>query len=251
MPSKNILKKEKSRFRIFAGPNGSGKSSLFNYLKEQKYISTEIYINADKIEKQISLSKKFSFNAYRVKVSEEEFKAEIKTDGLFERSGLGSDIEKLHIKSGILNIKLKEPKINSYLASFICVFLAKKLFETGSSFCYETVMSHPSKIELYQLAKEAGYSTYLYYVTTESWKKNSAMVALRVAQGGHSVSKEKIEQRYIRSMQLLPEAIKASEKSFLFDNSKLDFALVGAYENGNKIKTTLATPAWLLKYINQ
>jgi len=234
---------------MFAGPNGSGKSFLFNFLKAQKYIYTEIYINADKVEKQITESKKFSFNAYRIKVSDKEFKDEILSSGLFKKSGLENFIDNLKIKSGILYINLSDGEINSYIASFICLYLAKKLFATGSSFCYETVMSHPSKIELFDLAEKAGYSTYLYFVTTESWKKNKARVSLRVAQGGHAVDKTKIEQRYKRSMQLLPNALQKAHKAFVFDNSKLDFALAANYERNKQLKTKLPMPEWLKKYL--
>lgn len=41
-----------SRFRLFAGPNGSGKTQLFTVLREQSYINTELFINADTIEQK-------------------------------------------------------------------------------------------------------------------------------------------------------------------------------------------------------
>ena len=40
---------------MFAGPNGSGKSTLFEQLKATGQIHTGIYVNANKIEKQIEL----------------------------------------------------------------------------------------------------------------------------------------------------------------------------------------------------
>lgn len=41
-----MAEKKKSRFRLLAGPNGSGKSELFKYLREKKYIHTELYVSA-------------------------------------------------------------------------------------------------------------------------------------------------------------------------------------------------------------
>ena len=73
------------RFRLFAGPNGSGKTLLFNYLRNQSYIHTEIYVNADDIEQKISESLEFHFNAYRVKVADEDFKQHIKQSGILQK----------------------------------------------------------------------------------------------------------------------------------------------------------------------
>ncbi len=75
------------RFRLFAGPNGSGKSSLFESLKKQGEIHTEIYISADRIENTIRTYSEFNFNAYRIKVSDEEFKNHIHLSGLYSRLG--------------------------------------------------------------------------------------------------------------------------------------------------------------------
>ena len=52
--------------------------------------------------------------------------------------------------------------INSYFASVAADFLRNKLLTTRHTFTFETVMSHPGKVELLQKAQEAGYRTYLY-----------------------------------------------------------------------------------------
>ncbi len=65
------------RFRLFAGPNGSGKTFFFKHLKSRGLITTEIYVSADKIEADIKKRSVFNFNAYRVKVTEAEFKQHI------------------------------------------------------------------------------------------------------------------------------------------------------------------------------
>ena len=41
------------RLRIIAGPNGSGKSSIIGKLRQK--ITLGVYVNADDIEKQLSL----------------------------------------------------------------------------------------------------------------------------------------------------------------------------------------------------
>ncbi|WFU82639.1 DnaB-like helicase C-terminal domain-containing protein [Bradyrhizobium sp. CIAT3101] len=87
------------------------------------------------------------------------------------------------------------------------------------SFTFETVMSHPSKIDILVRAKEAGYKIILYFVGTDDPQTNVERVALRVSLGGHSVPDEKVRGRWFRTMRLLHEAIRSSDQSYIFDNS--------------------------------
>ena len=48
-----------------------------------------------------------------------------------------------------------------------------------------------------------------------------ARVAQRVASGGHDVPEDRIIGRYARAMAQLPDAIAASDRTYLFDNSDL------------------------------
>lgn len=85
----------------------------------------------------------FNLNAYRVKVSNEEFKYHILNDGLYEsKINEASFLKANKIEKGILAIKIVKKKTNLYYAFFIATYLANKLLLTGQSFCYETVMSH-------------------------------------------------------------------------------------------------------------
>jgi len=72
------------------------------------------------------------------------------------------------------------------------------------SFSFETVMSHPSKIDLLKQARTLGYFNVLYFVATESPAFNIAHVRQRVALGGHDVPEERIAARYTRTLALLP-----------------------------------------------
>jgi predicted ABC-type ATPase len=87
------------------------------------------------------------------------------------------------------------------------------------SFSFETVMSHPSKIEVLQNAKAKGFEVSLYFVCTESVDLNVARVAQRVELGGHAVPEEKIRERYERALALLPAAAEVANHVVLFDNS--------------------------------
>jgi predicted ABC-type ATPase len=91
--------------------------------------------------------------------------------------------------------------------------------EAGESFSFETVMSHPSKVEVLAEARARGFATLLYFVATEDPRLNVERVRQRVALGGHSVPEERIVARYHRALALLPAAMAAADRVVLFDNS--------------------------------
>jgi predicted ABC-type ATPase len=98
----------------------------------------------------------------------------------------------------------------------------------GVSFTFETVMSHPSKLEVLKSATEAGFETILYFVGTKSAALNVERVRQRVDMGGHDVPTDKIIQRYERSIALLPEALSIASRAFVFDNSNDRGLVLGA-----------------------
>ena len=97
--------------------------------------------------------------------------------------------------------------VDSYFASVIADFIRQRLLEAKQSFTFESVMSHPSKIEFMRMAQAQGYRTYLYFVSTENPRINIERVAIRVRAGGHPVRDDLVRSRYERSLDLLPEAM--------------------------------------------
>jgi predicted ABC-type ATPase len=130
--------------------------------------------------------------------------------------------------------------------------------EAQRSFSFETVMSHPSKIDILARAKAAGFFVQLFFVGIDDPKTNVDRVGLRVAQGGHDVPFDKIVTRWFRTMNLLGSAIKFADRSFLFDNSafgvdqspKMVLALArrvdGSVEASLRIESP---PAWVRQYV--
>jgi predicted ABC-type ATPase len=111
--------------------------------------------------------------------------------------------------------------VNAYFASVAADFLRQKLLEKQLSFTFETVMSSPDKVALLDKARRLGYRTYLYYVATEDPSINVSRVLSRVGQGGHAVPEDKIVSRYHRSLDLLMDAIRRTNRAYVFDNSGL------------------------------
>ncbi len=106
-----------------------------------------------------------------------------------------------------------------YLAAATTDFLRHKLMEQRTTFTFETVMSHESKIQLLADARGKGYRTYLYFIATDDPMINVSRVQERVANGGHGVPDDKIVSRYYRSLDLLMEAIWQTDRAYVFDNS--------------------------------
>ena len=231
------------KFRLFGGPNGSGKTFLFDRLRRAGTIHTELYINADKILRDLNKRGNFNFNAYHVKCSETEFKNHILQSGLYEHFQNDNLLNKLHLEGGVLKFDLDRKLLNAYNASLIASYLVVKLFETGQSFCFETVMSHESKLELFDIAKAHKYKTYLYFVFTDNPELNIVRVKLRAAGGLHDVDPEKVRERYERTFRLLPQALKKTDEDYIIDNSSEPTVIIEKHgKDISKVSVSPLTP---------
>ena len=106
-------------------------------------------------------------------------------------------------------------------------------------------MSSPDKVAFLHKAQQAGYRTYLYFVATEDPDINVSRVQYRVQMGGHPVAEDKIRSRYIRSLDLLPEAVAYADRAYIFDNSGAERAWIAEVTQGTEIEIkTDQMPAW-------
>lgn len=193
--------------RMVAGPNGSGKSTLIELLKDS--ISFGVYINADDIETALKKKPALHFSDFSIETTSTRFNSFIK-----KKETIGTELFKQKIANGFLlesNIlSLKIDSVDSYLASLIADFIRHELLLQSQDFSFETVMSHPSKITTLVKANGNGYRTYLYFIATDDPSINYERIEGRVLKGGHNVNKKKSLERYMRSLSLLPKAIKES-----------------------------------------
>jgi predicted ABC-type ATPase len=136
---------------------------------------------------------------------------------LLASEGLAGAAGKLTFADGRLDFSQVE--INSYFALAAADLIRQKLIEQKVSFTFETVMSHRSKVALLAQAQAAGYRTYLYFVATDDPAINISRVLNRVKLGGHAVPEDRIEKRYHRSLDLLFDAIRLTNRAYIFDNS--------------------------------
>ena len=129
-----------------------------------------------------------------------------------------------------------------------------KLLEQRASFTLETVMSHRSKVELLSRAQQAGYRTYLYYVATDDPAINISRVRNRVLLGGHDVPVDRIVQRYHRSLELLLDAVRHTNRAYIFDNSGDNpdhhHTWLAEITEGRELELkTDRVPAWFLRAV--
>lgn len=199
---------------MFAGPNGSGKSTLKSYLPPELI---GVYLNPDEMEKEIRRQGHLDFTAYGVTTTADEVLAFMQDSEFLIDAGFGEDAKQLTFASN--RLEFGQVKVNSYLASVASDFLRQKLIEAKISFTMETVMSHAGKVELLAQAQAAGYRTYLYFVATDDPVINVSRVQNRVKLSGHDVPAEKIVPRYHRSLELLMDAIRHTNRAYIFDNS--------------------------------
>ena len=183
-------------FAVIAGPNGSGKSSSISYLKSAE---------SPLLEHNIQFSDLTYINADICAVRD-------------------SDI------AGMPAGKEKD------LAAWNAVneWRNQALLE-GINIIWETVFSHPSRLEEIHKAHRLGYYVIVIYVTTLSPEINVERVKIRVSQNGHDVPVDKIHSRYHRTTALLPDIITAADEVYVYDNSGLAPRLTFSKKDGKYI----------------
>jgi predicted ABC-type ATPase len=148
----------------------------------------------------------------------------------------------------VLNMtEIVDPIERVYAAAREADRLRQELLIARESMAFETVMSHPSKIEFMQAARIAGYQVTLIFVGVASAKISILRVKQRVANGGHDVPRQKIIQRYDRVMSLLPQAIQAVDRALLFDNSADSARLVTEFRYGKQVFGVADAPQWAIQ----
>lgn len=132
---------------------------------------------------------------------------------------------------------------HSYEAAQIAATIRGTLIEQGESFIAETVFSHPSKLELIDRARKAGYVVVLHVVLVPV-ELSVARVTERVVEGGHSVPEVKIRQRFERLWPLAVDAVHCVDHATVYDNTAADVTrIVARFVEGDAVDE-IAWPAW-------
>lgn len=236
---------EMPRLRMFAGPNGSGESTIKDVINKELL---GVYINPDDIEKEIKEYGFIEFSNYGFETNKEEVLE------FFYNSTLLKSVDLLEeawlLKYSDNKLIFSSVEINSYFASVCGDLIRKKLLEARKSFTFETVMSSYDKVDLLKLSKKLGYRNYLYYIATSDPVVNISRVKNRVTFGGHSVPEDKIISHYYRSLNYLQDAVRLSDRAYIFDNSSCERTWICEVTDGRAVDMKVdVAPKWVYDYL--
>lgn len=207
-----------------------------------------VFINADLIEYELRKSKFIDLKSIfgKLTLTQEDWTSFLsfynKSDSRVEKF----DAASLEIQEGLL---IWKGPIDSYSASIIASFFRFELLKKQTTFSFETVMSHPSKVEFIAQAKTAGYKTYLYFICTEDPLINIQRVRNRKEMGGHDVPDFLIESRYFRSLQQLYPAFMIADRAFIIDSSNRTRNLILEKDQDRVTIHSETIPGWVEAYL--
>lgn len=240
---------ETKRMRVFAGPNGSGKTTIFRKILEENKIKLGIYVNSDDLEQQLSGTKKLDFSDFHLLIENKHLQAFFQFSQFSPVKRSEPDLwKKLVVVNNIIQI---DTSVDSYLAADLAEYIRQQLLQSGHSFTYETVMSHPGKVDFMKQAQSQGYRVYLYYIATEDPDINISRVGVRVNQLGHPVDPEVVRSRYYKSLRNLKAAVKSSNRAYVFDNSGIQASFIAEITDGIYVSLNDAAsmPTWVANYL--
>ncbi|MDZ7785279.1 MAG: zeta toxin family protein [Halioglobus sp.] len=144
-------------------------------------------------------------------------------------------------------ISPENPEEASYDAALLAEQQWGEALQSRQNFCFETVFSHPSKIDFLAKAKAAGYQINLVAIYLSDPSLNKARVSQRVSTGGHDVPEEKIESRIPGTQQNIAVAVGLCDNVYVLDNSSCDnpFQRVLTMEGDQVITHAENIPNWV------
>ncbi len=141
----------------------------------------------------------------------------------------------------------------SYDAAVVAERMRQDLLDQERSFCFETVYSHPSKIDFTAQAKARGYEVILVFIHLDDPSLNLARISQRVSEGGHDVPPKKVRDRLSRTMHNVVQAMPLADEVHLIDNSSWEqpFRRVAVVRHGEVELLMAPTPTWATKLLEQ
>lgn len=144
-----------------------------------------------------------------------------------------------------------QPEQHSYEAARLAEQIRLQLLREGLSFCFETVFSHPSKIDFVAQAKAHGYEIILVFIHLDNPMLNNARVSQRVAEGGHYVPEDKVNERIPRTLQNIKQALPLCDRVYFLDNSRAEspFVQIAELRSGKITQKQQPMPQWMQELV--
>ena len=132
----------------------------------------------------------------------------------------------------------------AYAAAALATQRRAEYLTQKNSFVTESTFSHPSKLELLQQARAAGFIIMVFHVGIADAGLSVRRVALRVTEGGHDVPEDKIRQRFARNKALIRQAVLQADLGLVYDNSQLNRKpeLLFSFQRGQLSQRVASTP---------
>jgi len=143
-------------------------------------------------------------------------------------------------------INPNNPESVSYKAASLVDKIREKFLYQSITFCFETVLSHVSKIDFVAKAKANSYEIILIYIHLDTLELNEARVYQRVTEGGHNVPVAKIHSRIPRTIKNIAKTLPLVNEARLLNNSSRDnpFQLVATVKQGGRKYAINPLPEW-------
>lgn len=116
-------------------------------------------------------------------------------------------------------------------------------FENGVSFTQETTLCGKSILRNIERAGRLGYSVEMHYVGLDSANTAKQRVKNRVEHGGHGVSEEDIERRYVETIHNMKLVLPRCNLAAVYDNTEA-FRRFAIFKNGKCVRISDRVPAW-------
>lgn len=144
------------------------------------------------------------------------------------------------------------PEARAEEAAKIAEQQRETLLLRGLSFCFETVYSHPSKVDFTARAKALGYEVILVLIHLGDAELNQARISQRVAAGGHAVPADKVISRIPRLLEHVKTALPLCDLVTLIDNASADnpFRPVATIRRGLVERHQDPLPSWAEALLN-
>lgn len=139
--------------------------------------------------------------------------------------------------------------MDPYAAAELAGSLRRQLVGQRESFIFETVLSDPvgDKIQFLKETEQDGYTVVLVFIGLATPEISDTRVAMRAAGGGHDVPRNKLFERFPRTLANLKKALSELANVLVFDHSDLacGYRLIAARESGGKLVLHKPVPEWL------
>jgi len=159
-----------------------------------------------------------------------------------------------HLKSSGLrflnaDVFARELDIDDYEAARVVAALRVELVKQRESFIFETVFSDPvgDKLAFLKQTAQSGYAVVLCFIRGGGGEACGRRVAGRGAGGGQGVPKQKLIERFPRTLANLSAAIRELPCVLVFDNNVLrtPFRQVVVFVHGRRVQMSEPIPSWL------